>query len=71
MTSTSDIADKFKAAIAELTPIVRPPKDDDLRNVRKVLLQTCMSIQLDGSKSVKVTGLILGGIVYILTPGVA
>ena len=69
MTTTSDITAKFDAAIATLAPIVGPSKDDDLRNVRKVLLQICLSIQLSGSKSGKVTGLILGNIVYLKTPG--
>ena len=70
MMSTSDITAKFESAIAALAPVVGPPKDDAIRNVRKVLLQTCMSIRLAGSKSGKVTGLVLSDIVYLSTPGV-
>ena len=51
MASTSNISAKFDAAIAMLALIVKPPKYDDLRNVRKVLLQICLSVQLTGSKS--------------------
>ena len=70
MTSTTDIATKFAAAIAVFAPIVGPPKGDDLRNIRKVLLQICLSISLAGSKSGKVTGLILVDSLYVTTPGI-
>ena len=70
MTSTTDIATKFAAAIAVFAPIVGPPKGNDLRNIRKVLLQICLSISLAGSKSGKVTGLILIDSLYVTTPGI-
>ena len=70
MTSPADIASKFDAAIAAFTPIVGNPTDDDLRNVRQVLLQICLLINLSGSTAVKVTGLILGDIVYLTQQGV-
>ena len=70
MTSPADIASKFDAAIAAFTPIVGNPTDDDLRNVRQVLLQICLSINLSGSTAGKVTGLILGDIVYLTQQGV-
>ena len=70
MASISNISPNFDAAIATLAPIVIPPNDDDLRNVQKVLLQICLYIQLAGSKSGKVTGLIFGDVVYLSTPGV-
>ena len=70
MTSYSDIAAKFEAAIEAFTPIVGQPKDDDLRGVRKVLLQTCCSIRLSGSKSGKVIGLVLPDAAYKNQPGV-
>ena len=69
MTSTSDIAAKFTAAIAAFTPIVGPPDNDNLRNVRMVLLKVCMSINLAGSMPGKVTGLILVNAVYKTAPG--
>ena len=70
MTSPADIASKFDAAIAAFTPIVGNPTDDDLRNVRQVLLQICLYINLSGSTAGKVTGLILGDIVYLTQQGV-
>ena len=70
MTSPADIATKFDAAIAAFTPIVGNPTDDDLRNVRQVLLQICLSINLAGSTAGKVTGLILGDNVYLTQQGV-
>ena len=70
MTSPADIASKFDAAIAAFTPIVGNPTDDDLRNVQQVLLQICLSINLSGSTAGKVTGLILGDIVYLTQQGV-
>ena len=70
MTSPADIASKFDAAIAAFTPIVGNPTNDDLRNVRQVLLQICLSINLSGSTAGKVTGLILGNIVYLTQQGV-
>ena len=69
MTSPADIASKFDAAIAAFTPIVENPTDDDLRNVRQVFLQICLSINLSGSTAGKVTGLILGNIVYLTQQG--
>ena len=69
MTSTSYIAAKLVADIAVFTPVVGPPNDDDLRNVRIVLLKVCLSISLAGSTPVKVTGLILIDAVYITTLG--
>ena len=69
MTLTSDIVAKFAAAIVAFTPIVGPPTDDDLRNVRMVLLKICLSIDLAGSTPGKVTGLIFVDAVYRTTPG--
>ena len=69
MTPTSDIAAKFATAIAAFTPIVGLPTDDDLCNVRMVLLKICLSIDLAGSTPEKVTGLILVDAVYRTTPG--
>ena len=65
MTSPADIASKFDAGIASFTPIVGNPTDDDLRNVQQVLLQICLLVNLLGSTAGKVTGLILGDIVYL------
>ena len=59
MTSSSDIAAKFEATIEAFTPIVGQLKDDKLQGLRKVLLQTCLSIRLSGLKAGKVTGLVL------------
>ena len=70
MTLSSDIAAKFEAAIEAFTPIAGQPKDDDLRGVQKVLLQTCLSIRLASSKSGKVTGLVLPNVAYKNKPGV-
>ena len=70
MTSSSDIAAKFESAIEAFTAIVGQPKDNDLRGVRKVLLQTCLLIRLAGSKDGKVTGLILPDAAYKNQPGV-
>ena len=70
MTSTLDIAAKFETTIASLPPVVGPPKDDDLGNVRKVLSTTYLSIQLAGSKSGRVTRLILANAVYTTIPGI-
>ena len=64
MTSSTDIATKFEADIEAFTPIVGQPKDDNLQGVKKVLLQTCLSIRLAGPKSVKVTGIILHDAAY-------
>ena len=69
MSSTSDIAAKFAATIAAFTPIVGPPTDDNLRNVPMDLLKLCLSIDLAGSTSDKVNGLILVDAVYKTTPG--
>ena len=69
-TSSSDIAAKFEAAIKSFTPIVRQSKDDDLQGVRNVLLQTCLSIGLAGSKSGKVTSLVLPDMASHNQPGV-
>ena len=71
MTLPADIASKFDAAMATFTPIVENPTDDDLRNVRQVLLQICLLINLSGSTAGKVTGLILGDIVYLTQQGVS
>ena len=71
MTSPADIATKFDAAIAAFTPIFGNPVDNDLRNVRQVLLQICLSINLAGSTAGKVTGLILGDIAYLTQQGVS
>ena len=70
MTSSSDIAAKFEAAIEAFTPIVGQPKYNDLRVVRKVLLKTCLSIRLAGSKAGKVTVLVLPDAAYKNKPGV-
>ena len=70
MTSSSDIAAKFEAAIEAFTPIVGQPKDNDLRGVRKVLLQTCLSICLAGLKAGKFIGLVLPDVAYKNQPGV-
>ena len=70
MTSSSDISAKFEAGIKAFTPIVGQPKDDDLQGVRNVLLQTCLLICLAGSKSGKVTGLVLPDASYKNQPGV-
>ena len=70
MTSTSDIAAKFAAAIAVFAPIVGLSKDDDLCNIRKVIVQIWLSISLAGSTSGKVTGLILVDSVYVTTTGI-
>ena len=64
MTSSSDITAKSEAAIKAFTPTVGQTKDDDLRGVKKVLLQTCLSIRLAGSKAGKFTGLILPDAAY-------
>ena len=69
MTSSSDIAAKFDAAIESFTPIAGQPKDDNLQGVQKVLLQTCLSIRPAGSKSGKFTGLVLPGAAYKNQPG--
>ena len=53
-----------------VTPIVGQPKDDELRGVQKVPLQICLSIRLAGSKSGKVTGLVLPNAAYKNLPGV-
>ena len=70
MTSSSDIAEKSEATIEAFTPIFGQPKDDDLRGFRKVLLQTCLSIRLAGSKAGKVTGLVLPDAAYKNQQGV-
>ena len=70
MTAPADIAANFESAIAAFTPIVSSPIDDDLRNVRQILLQICLSIDLAGSKSGKATGVILGNVAYLTQPGV-
>ena len=70
MTSSSDIATKFEAAIKAFTPIVGQPKDNDLQGLRKVLLQTCLSICLVGSKAGKVTSLVLPNAAYKNRPRV-
>ena len=70
MTSSSDIAAKFESAIEAFTPIVSQPKDDNLQGVRKVLLQTCLSVRLAGLKAVKVTGLVLPDAAYKNQPRV-
>ena len=69
MTSSSDIAARFEAAIKAFTPIVGQPKNNNLQGVRKVLLQTCLLIRLAGSKSGKVTGLVLTDAAYKNQPG--
>ena len=69
MTSSSDIAAKFEATIEAFTPIVGQLKDDDLQGVQKVLLKTCLSIRLAGSKYGKVTGLIIPNAAYKNQPG--
>ena len=70
MASSSDIATKFEAAIKAFIPIAGQPKDNDLRGVRKFLLQTCLLISLAGSKAGKVTGLVLPDAAYENQPGV-
>ena len=70
MTSSSDIAATFEATIEAFTPIVIQPKDDDLRGVHKVLLQTCLLIRLAGLKAGKVAGLVLPNADYKNEPGV-
>ena len=70
MTAPADIVAKFEATIAAFTPIVSSPIDDDLRNVRQILLQICLFIDLAGSKSSKVTDVILGDVAYLTQPGV-
>ena len=70
MISSSDIAAKFEAAIKAFTPMVGQPKDDDLRWVRKDLIQTCLSIRLAGSKSGKVTRVVLPDAAYKNQTGV-
>ena len=70
MTSSSDIATKFEAAIEAFTPIVGQPKDNNLRGLRKVLLQICLSICLAGSKYGKVTALVLTDAAYKNQPRV-
>ena len=64
MTSSYDIAAKLEAVIEAFTLIFGQPKDDDLRVVKKLLLQTYPSIRLAGPKSGKVTGLILPNAAY-------
>ena len=63
-------AAKFVAAIAAFTPIVSNPIDENLCNVRQILLQICLPIELAGLKSGKVTGMILGDVTYLTQPGV-
>ena len=70
MNSSSDIAAKSKATIEAFTPIVNQLKDDDLREVQKVLLQMSLLIRLTGSKAGKVTGLVLPDATYKNQPGV-
>ena len=70
MTSSSNIAAKFEAAIEAFTPISGQPMNDDLQGVQKVLLQTCLLIRLAGSTAVKVTGLVLPNAAYKNKPGV-
>ena len=70
MTSSSDISAKLEATIKAFTPIVVQPKYDDLRRVQKVLLQTCLSIRLAGSKSGKLANLVLPDASYKNQPGV-
>ena len=70
MTSSSDIAAKFEAAIEAFTPIINQPKNENLQGVRKVLLQTCLSICLAGSKSGKFNGIVLPYAAYKNQPGV-
>ena len=70
MTSSSDIAAKFEAAIEAFTPIFGQPKYGNLRLERRVLLQTCLSIILDGLKAVKFNGLVLPDAAYKNQPGV-
>ena len=70
MTSSSDIAAKFEAAIKAFTPIVVQPKDDDLWGVKKFLFQTCLLIRLAGSKPVKIAGLVVTEAAYKNQPGV-
>ena len=63
-TSSMDISAKFEAAIEAFTPIVGQPKDYNLQGFKKVLLQTCLSIRLAGSKLGKVTNLVLPDAAY-------
>ena len=70
MTSSSDIAAKFEAAIEDFTPTTGQLKDDNLRGARKVLLQTCLLIFLAGSKYRKSTSLVLPNAAYKNEPGV-
>ena len=64
-----DISAKSEAAIKAFKTIFGQPKDDDLRGVKKVLLQTCLLIRLTGSKAGKVTGLVLPDVAYKHQPG--
>ena len=59
MTSSSYIAVKFGPSIVSFIPIAGQQKDDNLCGVQKVLLQTFLLIRLAGSKSGKVTGLVI------------
>ena len=70
MTSSSNIAAKFESTIKAFTPIVVQTNYNDLQVVRKVLLQTCLSIRLTRSKSGKVTGLVLTDAAYKNQPRV-
>ena len=70
MTSSSDIAAKFEAAIKAFTPIIGQQKDNDLQGVRKFLLRTRLSIRLSGSKAVKITGIVILNASYKNQPGV-
>ena len=70
MTSSMDIVTKSESAIEAFNPIVGQPKDDDLRGVNKVLLQTCLLIRLASPKAGKVTGLVLPDAAYKHQPGV-
>ena len=65
----SDIAAKFAAAIAALTPIVGLPTDDDPRNIWMIILKICLSIDFACSTPGKVTRLILVEAVYATTTG--
>ena len=69
MTSSSDIYAKFEAAIKAFTPIFGQPTDNDLRGVRKVLLQMCFEIRLSGSKAGKVIDIVLPNAAYKNQPG--
>ena len=70
MTSSSNIATKFEAVIEAFTPIAGQPKDENIRGVQKVLLQTCLLIRLAISKAGKVVGLVLPDADYNNQPGV-